>query len=348
MSVLREVDRIFGADRDGSGRRRYDSTRPPDPGRREREPERDDPSGGTRSACPSARSRAARSSRRRAIEEIVRAAVLGSYGVIGFVDDDRVGQDPPARWASGGPGVRVRTTAGLLGRAPADGRLRAARRRGRPPGRFGRPLRARRALDREPDRLTIHVGGMRYEPCLGAAGQCDRNHPWRRVQPRPARPTRRGRTWRGPSVPKPTRSPPTRRPSAHDPSDLRRRGAPRRVPRGVSPTSRPMSTRSTRSTSSRCPDGDTGSNMVATVRAALEEAEGAAGQPADRIAAAISFGALMGARGNSGVITSQILRGMAAGLAASAASTASTWPTPWRWGPRPPTRRWRSRSRARS
>lgn len=62
------------------------------------------------------------------------------------------------------------------------------------------------------------------------------------------------------------------------------------------------------------PDGDTGSNMYATVKAALEEAENAAGQPADRIAAAISFGALMGARGNSGVITSQIFRGMAEAL----------------------------------
>src|SRR5690349_4355707 len=62
------------------------------------------------------------------------------------------------------------------------------------------------------------------------------------------------------------------------------------------------------------PDGDTGSNMAATVRAALDEAEGVAGQPADRIAAAISFGALLGARGNSGVITSQIFRGMAEGL----------------------------------
>jgi dihydroxyacetone kinase-like predicted kinase len=59
------------------------------------------------------------------------------------------------------------------------------------------------------------------------------------------------------------------------------------------------------------PDGDTGSNMYATVRAALDEAEAVAGQPADRVAAAISFGALMGARGNSGVITSQIFRGMA-------------------------------------
>ncbi len=62
------------------------------------------------------------------------------------------------------------------------------------------------------------------------------------------------------------------------------------------------------------PDGDTGSNMLATVKAALDEAEAVAGQPADRIAAAISFGALMGARGNSGVITSQIFRGMAEAL----------------------------------
>jgi len=64
------------------------------------------------------------------------------------------------------------------------------------------------------------------------------------------------------------------------------------------------------------PDGDTGSNMLATVKAALTEAEGAAGKAGvDRIAAAASFGALMGARGNSGVITSQILRGFAEALA---------------------------------
>jgi DAK2 domain fusion protein YloV len=62
------------------------------------------------------------------------------------------------------------------------------------------------------------------------------------------------------------------------------------------------------------PDGDTGSNMAATVKAALDEAEAVAGQPAERVAAAISFGALMGARGNSGVIASQIFRGMAEGL----------------------------------
>jgi DAK2 domain fusion protein YloV len=60
------------------------------------------------------------------------------------------------------------------------------------------------------------------------------------------------------------------------------------------------------------PDGDTGSNMMATLRAALEEAETlpASERDAGRVAAAISFGALMGARGNSGVILSQVFRGM--------------------------------------
>ena len=64
------------------------------------------------------------------------------------------------------------------------------------------------------------------------------------------------------------------------------------------------------------PDGDTGTNMMATVRAALAEAE-ALGPTAsaERVASAAAFGALMGARGNSGVITSQILRGLAEGLA---------------------------------
>jgi DAK2 domain fusion protein YloV len=63
------------------------------------------------------------------------------------------------------------------------------------------------------------------------------------------------------------------------------------------------------------PDGDTGSNMYATVKAALDEAEGVTDVTVERVSAAIAFGALMGARGNSGVITSQIFRGMAEGLA---------------------------------
>ena len=62
------------------------------------------------------------------------------------------------------------------------------------------------------------------------------------------------------------------------------------------------------------PDGDTGSNMLATVRVALAEAEAVADRPAGEIAAAIKRGALHGARGNSGVIASQIFGGMAEGL----------------------------------
>jgi DAK2 domain fusion protein YloV len=65
------------------------------------------------------------------------------------------------------------------------------------------------------------------------------------------------------------------------------------------------------------PDGDTGSNMLATTQAAREEAETL---PVDersvgRVAAAIALGALMGARGNSGVILSQLFRGMSEALA---------------------------------
>lgn len=60
------------------------------------------------------------------------------------------------------------------------------------------------------------------------------------------------------------------------------------------------------------PDGDTGSNMLATLQAAIAEAEGVtpSERSITRVAAALSFGALMGARGNSGVILSQLMRGM--------------------------------------
>ncbi len=58
------------------------------------------------------------------------------------------------------------------------------------------------------------------------------------------------------------------------------------------------------------PDGDTGSNMIATVRAALDAARRTPATTVGEITAALSAGALMGARGNSGVILSQLLRGM--------------------------------------
>lgn len=59
------------------------------------------------------------------------------------------------------------------------------------------------------------------------------------------------------------------------------------------------------------PDGDTGTNMVLTMQSALEEVSRAAGNDIGLVAYAAAHGALMGARGNSGVILSQILRGIA-------------------------------------
>src|SRR6478609_638203 len=58
------------------------------------------------------------------------------------------------------------------------------------------------------------------------------------------------------------------------------------------------------------PDGDTGTNLTLTVRALVEALEAADGDRA-ALAHAASRGALMGARGNSGVILSQIVRGAA-------------------------------------
>jgi len=62
------------------------------------------------------------------------------------------------------------------------------------------------------------------------------------------------------------------------------------------------------------PDGDTGTNMLHTMRSALAYARNAAPE-AGAVAAAAAQGALMGARGNSGVILSQIIRGLKDALA---------------------------------
>jgi hypothetical protein len=64
------------------------------------------------------------------------------------------------------------------------------------------------------------------------------------------------------------------------------------------------------------PDGDTGTNLALTVRAAAEAlARAGAGGTAADAAAALASGALRGARGNSGVIVSQVFRGFADALA---------------------------------
>jgi dihydroxyacetone kinase-like predicted kinase len=67
-------------------------------------------------------------------------------------------------------------------------------------------------------------------------------------------------------------------------------------------------------------DGDTGDNMAMTMRAVLDELDRMNGEPIDvigreEIVHAVARAALLGARGNSGVILSQIVRGAAAELA---------------------------------
>ena len=65
------------------------------------------------------------------------------------------------------------------------------------------------------------------------------------------------------------------------------------------------------------PDGDTGTNMTMTVRAVAEAVEGSHASNRQSLARDVARGALMGARGNSGVIFSQIVRGAVDVLAES-------------------------------
>lgn len=68
------------------------------------------------------------------------------------------------------------------------------------------------------------------------------------------------------------------------------------------------------------PDGDTGTNMARTLDAVVAELDAAPGG-LDATCDAISHGSLMGARGNSGVILSQLLRGMSSTLKTRARTT---------------------------
>ncbi len=66
------------------------------------------------------------------------------------------------------------------------------------------------------------------------------------------------------------------------------------------------------------PDGDTGTNMTSTARAVVEELDGTSTDERVALLKQVTRAALMGARGNSGVILSQIVRGAAEALAADA------------------------------
>ncbi|MBA3533747.1 MAG: DAK2 domain-containing protein, partial [Ardenticatenales bacterium] len=72
------------------------------------------------------------------------------------------------------------------------------------------------------------------------------------------------------------------------------------------------------------PDGDTGTNMMLTVQSAVKELRNqkAEQESVGEISRRMARGALMGARGNSGVILSQILQGFARGLEGKEQATA--------------------------
>src|SRR5215212_8433735 len=57
------------------------------------------------------------------------------------------------------------------------------------------------------------------------------------------------------------------------------------------------------------PDGDTGTNMLLTIESVLNEASGSTYEGLEAATSAAARAALMGARGNSGVILSQMIRG---------------------------------------
>ncbi len=72
------------------------------------------------------------------------------------------------------------------------------------------------------------------------------------------------------------------------------------------------------------PDGDTGTNMALTVESVVQALEPIGDDPSmDEVCNAIARGSLMGARGNSGVILSQILRGMVEKMRSAASVTPS-------------------------
>ncbi len=80
------------------------------------------------------------------------------------------------------------------------------------------------------------------------------------------------------------------------------------------------------------PDGDTGTNMLLTMQAAWNDVEKIGDASIYPIAHAVAHGALMGARGNSGVILSQLWRGFARGLDGKATMNAADFAVAMREG----------------
>ena len=80
------------------------------------------------------------------------------------------------------------------------------------------------------------------------------------------------------------------------------------------------------------PDGDTGTNMSLTLASALRESNSVSTGDLGEIATAFSKGALHGARGNSGVILSQILKGFAVAFDAKMVADAEDFANAFRKG----------------
>src|ERR671928_1805704 len=73
------------------------------------------------------------------------------------------------------------------------------------------------------------------------------------------------------------------------------------------------------------PDGDTGTNMLLTLESTLNETAGKTYASAEEASKAVARAALMGARGNSGVILSQMIRGASEELAQRGSLDAATF-----------------------
>ena len=80
------------------------------------------------------------------------------------------------------------------------------------------------------------------------------------------------------------------------------------------------------------PDGDTGMNMNLTMTSGAKEIQNRTDGDVYEIAKAFSRGLLMGARGNSGVITSQIFRGFSQGLEGKSEINAVEFADAWQKG----------------
>ncbi|MDR2713086.1 MAG: DAK2 domain-containing protein [Clostridiales bacterium] len=80
------------------------------------------------------------------------------------------------------------------------------------------------------------------------------------------------------------------------------------------------------------PDGDTGINMFLTIRSAVQAIAGKNYLSVDKLAQDFSMGALMGARGNSGVILSQLFRGFSQSLTQKVTANARDMADAWQKG----------------